>query len=187
MRVFILINEWCNATESGYDIIEVFDNNPAAIDAMQTSYLDFIHQCDAGNVPNFEEYDVEDSIESSIIVRSQTDNNLFEMFYVVGKDVLPSMTITLNTKCRRCGKQFSITVDRKKFVNYMVSGEKELVQDVFPELTSVDRELFFISHVCGDCWDEIFGELEPNGYQEADNSFIEDMIELKSEEQSDSK
>ena len=101
------------------------------------------------------------------------------MFYVIGRDVLPSMTITLNTKCRRCGKQFSITVDRKKFVNYMTSGEKELVQDVFPELTSNDRELFFISH--------IFGESEPNGYQEEDDSFIEDMIELKAEEQSDSK
>lgn len=186
MKVFILINEWCNATESGYDIIEVFDNNPAAIDAMQTSYLDFIHQCDAGNVPNFEEYYVEDSIESSIIVRSHADNNLFEMFYVIGRDVLPSMTVTLNTKCRRCGKQFSITVDRKKFVNYMNSGQKELIQNVFPELTSNDRELFFISHICGECWNDIFDESEPNGYQE-DDSFIEDMIELKAEEQSDSK
>ena len=61
----------------------------------------------------------------------------------------------VTVKCPHCGQQFSREFDTTK-VNRVMAGE--LVQDVFPELSADDRELFFISHICGDCWDELFNE-----------------------------
>ncbi len=78
----------------------------------------------------------------------------------------------VTVKCPHCGQQFSKEFDTTK-VNRVMAGE--LVQDVFPELSADDRELFFISHICGDCWDEIFDE------------DIENKIELSAEEFADIK
>jgi len=78
----------------------------------------------------------------------------------------------VTVKCPHCGQQFSREFDTTK-VNRVMAGE--LVQDVFPELSADDRELFFISHICGDCWDEIFDE------------DIENKIELSAEEFADIK
>ncbi len=77
----------------------------------------------------------------------------------------------ITVKCPHCGKEFSKEFEDSKLKRL----HTELVQDVFPELSADDRELFFISHICGDCWDEIFDE------------DIENKIELSAEEFADIK
>ena len=69
--------------------------------------------------------------------------------------VVVRKTMILKVKCVNCGKEFSKEFDTTK-VNRVMFGE--LVQDVFPELSNDDRELFFISNICGDCWDEMVPE-----------------------------
>ncbi len=157
MNAYILVNEWCNSTESGYDILNVYESKENAIDAMHEAYLNFVEECKEKQVSDFEEYTVENSIDEAIIIRSNIDNNLFEMFYVTEKPVIEE-TITLHTKCKRCNQSHSLTVNRKKLVDWLMSGGKELVQNVFPEVSKDDRELFFISNICGDCFDELFEE-----------------------------
>lgn len=57
-------------------------------------------------------------------------------------------------KCIRCGEEHEIKIDESKIPRL----KDEHVQDVFPELNETERELVFISKICGTCWDEIFGE-----------------------------
>ena len=83
----------------------------------------------------------------------------------------------VTVKCPQCGQQFSREFDTTK-VNRVMTGE--LVQDVFPELSADERELYFITHICPTCWDSIFG-VEPTDEE------IEDLIELKASELADSK
>lgn len=61
----------------------------------------------------------------------------------------------VTVKCPHCGKEFSKKFEDEKVFRIL---HGEFVQDVFPELSADDRELFFISHICGDCWDELFNE-----------------------------
>ena len=86
------------------------------------------------------------------------------------------MKITVT--CPQCGQQFSKEFNTTK-VNRVMTGE--LVQNVFPELTSDERELYFISHICPVCWDNLFG-VEPPTDEEIENS-----IELSAEEFADIK
>ena len=86
MKVYILISEWCNSTESGYDIQEVCDNKQDALQAMFTTHMDFIRDCDHNEFPDFEEYDIEQG-ESEITVYSKRDHNLYEMLYVIEKEI----------------------------------------------------------------------------------------------------
>lgn len=85
------------------------------------------------------------------------------------------MKITVT--CPQCGQKFSREFDTTK-VNRVMAGE--LVQNVFPELSADERELYFISHICPVCWDNIFG-VEPTDEE------IEDLIELSAEEFADTK
>ena len=45
MNAYILVNEWCNSTESGYDILNVYESKENAIDAMHEAYLNFVEEC----------------------------------------------------------------------------------------------------------------------------------------------
>lgn len=83
----------------------------------------------------------------------------------------------ITVKCPQCGQQFSREFDTTK-VNRVMTGE--LVQDVFPELSADERELYFISHICPVCWDKLFG-VEPTDEE------IENLIELSAEEFADTK
>lgn len=157
MNVYILVNEWCNSTENGYDILNTYESKEDAINAMHKAYSSFVEECNEKQVSDFEEYTAENSIEEAIIVRSNIDNNLFEMFYVTEMPIIEKY-VTLLTTCNRCKKSYKLEVNRKKLVNWLKSGEEELVQNVFPEISADDRELFFISHICGDCFDKMFEE-----------------------------
>lgn len=66
----------------------------------------------------------------------------------------PSTTTVIFT-CRMCGKKIKVTVnidDLDKFQR----GEGH-IQDIFPYLTSDEREMF-LSQICGDCFRKIFDE-----------------------------
>lgn len=91
------------------------------------------------------------------------------------------MKITVT--CPQCGQQFSKEFDTTK-VNRVVFGK--LVQDVFPELTPEERELYFISHICPMCWDSLFG-VEEDIETDYPDDYIEDLIELNAEEFADTK
>ena len=83
----------------------------------------------------------------------------------------------ITVKCPQCGQEFSKEFDNSKLVR-LKNGE--LVQNVFPELSADDRELYFISHICPICWDKLFG-VEPTDEE------IENLIELSAEEFADTK
>lgn len=56
--------------------------------------------------------------------------------------------------CRVCGQEQVLVVDADAFTEY-ASGSGRHVQDLFPDLTPPQREMF-ISGTCGDCWNKIF-------------------------------
>lgn len=157
MKVYILVNEWFNSSERGYEILSVYESRKDALSAMQRTSSSFIDECKEKQIPDFEEYKVENVLDDIIIIKSNIDNNLFEMFYILEKFVIEE-TVTLHTKCKCCKQPHSLTVNRKDLINWLESGQEELIQNVFPEISSDDRELFFISNICGDCFDKMFEE-----------------------------
>ena len=62
--------------------------------------------------------------------------------------------ISIGFKCPMCGEYHMLTVEMKQYFDYQ-SGA--LVQDAFPEMSSIDRERF-ISGLCPDCQEKIFME-----------------------------
>ena len=60
----------------------------------------------------------------------------------------------LTVKCPQCEQTFTKEFDDLKVLKYMQGGHP---QDIFPEISPEDRELFFISHICSKCWDDLFG------------------------------
>lgn len=78
-------------------------------------------------------------------------------------------------KCTQCGKEFKKVFPDDK-ISKFIQG-KELVQDIFPELTDDERELYFITHLCPECWDNIFGVDTPKGYQEYTDEDLEARVE----------
>lgn len=65
--------------------------------------------------------------------------------------------VTASVACRLCGRGHRMVFDESLF-GRVVAGEH--VQDVFPEMSPADRELYFISGTCGSCWDRMFGTAE---------------------------
>ncbi len=62
--------------------------------------------------------------------------------------------ITIGFECPMCGAYHMLTVEMEQYLDYQ-SGA--LVQDAFPEMSSIDRERF-ISGLCPDCQEKIFME-----------------------------
>lgn len=91
----------------------------------------------------------------------------------------------VTVKCPQCGQEFSREFDDSKLARLKAG---ELVQDVFTELSADERELFFITHLCPKCWDDLFGVIEPKGYEEdADipQGMIDEMAEMYYEMQAE--
>lgn len=64
------------------------------------------------------------------------------------------MYITLT--CRLCKTEHTLNVTQQQ-LNRHANGE--LVQNVFPHLTTDERELL-VSRICGKCFDEMYGDIE---------------------------
>jgi hypothetical protein len=62
-------------------------------------------------------------------------------------------TAVISKPCTSCGKKVTMTV-RIEDVAKRANGMK--VQDAFPYLSPAQREMF-ITGICGDCWNEMFG------------------------------
>jgi len=60
------------------------------------------------------------------------------------------------TKCHECGKAFYSPEFTQGEWNRYQNGEH--AQNVFPNWTPSERELFLISGICGDCFDRIMAE-----------------------------
>ena len=57
-------------------------------------------------------------------------------------------------RCSRCRKGVPIQVYSEKFERWNAGEIGGLMQQVFPELTAAEREMF-ISGLCNDCWNEV--------------------------------
>ena len=67
--------------------------------------------------------------------------------------------ITLNQKCScGCGYTSSIKIEEDKYNQYINAPRFYNIQDMFPELTPGEREFFFLSHICPECWDKLMKE-----------------------------
>ena len=63
---------------------------------------------------------------------------------------------TLSRTCRHCGGQFMAEADGADSIRGLLEGEtRSHVQDVLPSMPPDQRELFFMSGLCGKCWDEV--------------------------------
>lgn len=59
----------------------------------------------------------------------------------------------LEVKCIECKKIYKVTVPDRGFVKWQNGMH---IQDAMPEVSVDDRELL-MSHMCGTCFDKIFG------------------------------
>lgn len=59
--------------------------------------------------------------------------------------------------CPECNNTFIKEFDDIKIIRYM---QGENVATLFPDISPEERELYFISHICPTCWDNLFGEEE---------------------------
>ena len=60
------------------------------------------------------------------------------------------------TNCKMCHQSFFTEVDTEAFAEWKLTPSLTMVQDFFPDLSPEDRELFFISGICVNCWNSIF-------------------------------
>ena len=64
-------------------------------------------------------------------------------------------TLEITVSCHLCGKEFKLKVRPEDYVTYRCSPDRPYIQDIFPYLTSAERELL-ISNTCQECWDKMF-------------------------------
>lgn len=65
------------------------------------------------------------------------------------------MVVTIPKKCVVCNKKYEVQVDAEKY-NLWIGGE--LIQNVWPEFSVVQREQL-ISGVCSDeCWKKLWAD-----------------------------
>lgn len=65
--------------------------------------------------------------------------------------------MVVSIKCKICGKEHKFDITKEQFNKY--ANKEDLIQNIFPEISSELREMF-ISRICPDCWNEIFGKHE---------------------------
>ena len=60
-------------------------------------------------------------------------------------------------RCRECGRRLISPALTQSKLKELASRH---VQDVLPDWTPADRELFFVSGICGSCFDRIMAQPE---------------------------
>ena len=63
-------------------------------------------------------------------------------------------TVTLATNCIVCDTEHKVVVDSMAWARY-VKRNYGFIQDLFPNLTAGERELFFMTGYCDPCFDEV--------------------------------
>lgn len=64
-------------------------------------------------------------------------------------------TYTVSRKCIDCGTEYSDVIAGPQLYRYR---QGDHVQVAFPNMDSSLRELFFMTGICGTCWDKLFAE-----------------------------
>lgn len=65
---------------------------------------------------------------------------------------------TVVIECLGCGEEVPIRIDVKDYEEYL-SPNRRHIQDIFPYLTPVEREMF-ISRLCPECWEDMFSDYD---------------------------
>lgn len=65
--------------------------------------------------------------------------------------------ITLKVRCHRCKKEFKISVNYSDYLKFL--NREDSIQNCFPYLSPDYRELL-LSETCGECYDELFKDIE---------------------------
>ena len=63
--------------------------------------------------------------------------------------------VSVSATCTLCADIQHIDVPMR---DYLAWRHGEFVQNAFHYLTPAEREFFFQSRICGDCWDNMFSE-----------------------------
>ena len=71
------------------------------------------------------------------------------------------MKTTIKGTCPQCGKEWSLEVEEKDYVDFMENGK--FAQYAFPYLSMEDRELL-ISGICNECWQTLFPDEEEDQF-----------------------
>lgn len=86
--------------------------------------------------------------------RAFSENTDFEIV----QDGLGNPVGRLLHRCPECGEGHVLDVDPRKLERWAALDRRPHVQDYWPELTPAEREEYFMSGICGRCWDETFKE-----------------------------
>jgi len=70
-------------------------------------------------------------------------------------------TYLMSRACADCGTKYLAKINGPDLFRY---NHGAFVQECFPYLTAAQRELFFMSGICGDCWDRLFVETEEDNH-----------------------
>ncbi len=62
--------------------------------------------------------------------------------------------VIIGKPCPECGKPHEVHATLEQYIRYM--NREDLVQNIFPELSSVERE-YLITGYCEECWNKMFG------------------------------
>ena len=58
--------------------------------------------------------------------------------------------------CPQCGKRSIFSVELEKYERW--AAKKENIQDVFPELTPIERECIMTGFCSDKCWNALWGD-----------------------------
>lgn len=61
-------------------------------------------------------------------------------------------------RCPECKELHVLDVDHRKLERWTTLDERPHVQAYWPELSPAEREEFFMSGICGKCWDGMIRE-----------------------------
>lgn len=65
-------------------------------------------------------------------------------------------------RCPECGEVHALDVDPAKLVRWTTEYPAlPHVRYFWPEVSPAEREEFFMSGICGRCWNRMFGEEKP--------------------------
>lgn len=81
--------------------------------------------------------------------------------------------VKLTQECKCCGSEKSIVISMQDYISWL--HQNQSVQEIFPEMSPGDRELFFISGICSECWDKMFAE--PASEEEL-NKMADELAEM---------
>jgi len=82
-------------------------------------------------------------------------------------------TIKITVTCIECGKTYELFVLKDSYDEYIANTSGRTVQEIFPNISCDDRELFFISNICGTCWNDMFTDDDDDADEDEDDTMVD--------------